>query len=142
MFTALRGCLLKSNILNAASAPVQPENKMVSSASKRHVPSNYLPIPLVLHSLLVLRLPALRILWLLWLLSMVVPALRSSLHRNRLPSSSAFHHVLDIRAMLEVLVEFADVAADILVGLEAERYDWNRVRSLCMLCATQKAYRE
>jgi hypothetical protein len=89
--------------------------------------------------LLILRLPALRILWLL--LSTIRPALRRpSLHRNLLPScsSSRLHHILHVRPVLEVLVEFANVAADVLVGLEAEGYDgdeaeagWSCVLVLC-----------
>jgi hypothetical protein len=43
------------------------------------------------------------------------------LHRNRL-SSTSFHHVLDVGSVLDVLVELADVAADVLVGLETK---WN-----------------
>ena len=46
------------------------------------------------------------------------------MHRNRL-SSTSFHHVLDVGSVFDVLVEFADVAADVLVGLEAEGNYWN-----------------
>ena len=45
-----------------------------------------------------------------------------------LPSSSAFHHVLHVRPVFEVLVEFADVAADVFVGAEAERNDWDEAK--------------
>jgi hypothetical protein len=72
----------------------------------------------------VLRLSTLRILRLLWVL--LIPPLRSSLHRNRLPSSSSFHHVLHVRSVAQILVELTYVAADVLVGLEAEGYDWRR----------------
>lgn len=73
------------------------------------------------HSSFVLRLSTLRILRLL--LWMLIPPLRSSLHRDRLPSSSSFHHVLDVRSVAQILVELTDMAADVLVGLEAEGYD-------------------
>jgi hypothetical protein len=88
--------------------------------------------------LLVLRLPALRILWLL--LSTVRPALRRpSLHWNLLPSCSAsrLHHVLHVRPVLEVLVEFADVAADVLVGLETEGYDGDEAEAICRVLASR-----
>jgi hypothetical protein len=105
----------------------QKKTKVVSSAlEKRHVCSNYLPLSLLsapmFHSSFVLRLSTLRILRLLWVL--LIPPLRSSLHRDRLPSSSSFHHVLHVRSVAQILVELTDVAADVLVGLEAEGYDW------------------
>jgi hypothetical protein len=46
------------------------------------------------------------------------------LHRNRL-SSTSFHHVLDVGSVFDVLVELADVAADVLIRFEAERDYWN-----------------
>ena len=70
---------------------------------------------------LVLRLSTLRILRLLWVL--LIPPLRSSLHRDLLPSSSSFHQVLHVRSVAQILVELTDVAADVLVRLEAERND-------------------
>ena len=72
---------------------------------------------------LVLRLSTLRILRLLWVLSLTPTLRRSSLHRHR-PSSTTFHHVLDVRSVAQILVELTDVAADVLVGLQAEGYDW------------------
>lgn len=90
------------------------------------ITSPFLPIFIsTIILLLVLRLPALRILRLLWVLSLIIPPLRSSLHRDRLPSSStsSFHHVLHVRSVAQILVELTDVAADVLVGLEAERND-------------------
>jgi hypothetical protein len=36
--------------------------------------------------------------------------------------------------VLEVLVEFADVAADVLVGLEAEGYDWDEAEAVVLAC--------
>lgn len=74
------------------------------------------------HTSFVLRLSTLRILRLLWVL--LIPPLRSSLHRDLLPSSSSLHHVLHVRSVAQILVELTDVAADVLVGLEAEGYDW------------------
>ena len=47
------------------------------------------------------------------------------MHRDRLPSSSSFHHVLHVRSVAQILVELTDVAADVLVGLEAEGNYWN-----------------
>ena len=76
------------------------------------------------HSSFVLRLSTLRILRLL--LWMLIPPLRSSLHRDRLPSSSSFHHVLHVRSVAQILVELTDVAADVLVGLEAKWNNWNK----------------
>jgi hypothetical protein len=49
------------------------------------------------------------------------------LHRNRL-SSTSFHHVLDVGSVFDVLVELADVAADVLVGLKAKWDDWNKTK--------------
>jgi hypothetical protein len=106
----------------------QKKTKVVSSAQKRRVCPNYFSLSLNVHILssFVLRLPTLRILRLLLLLRvLLIPPLRSSLHRYRLlPSSSAassFHHVLHVRSVAQILVELTDVAADVLVGLEAER---------------------
>jgi hypothetical protein len=70
---------------------------------------------------------------LILLLSTVCPALRRpSLHRNLLPScsSSRLHHILHVRPVLEVLVELANVAADVLVGLEAEGDDWDEAEAV------------
>lgn len=90
------------------------------------ITSPFLPIFIsTIVLLFVLRLPALRILRLLLrVLSLIVPPLRSSLHRNWLPSSSSLHHVLHVWSVAQILVELTDVAADVLVGLEAERNHW------------------
>jgi len=72
--------------------------------------------------LLVLRLSALCVLWVLYLLSLlpVAPALWPSLHWYLLSSSASLHHVLHVGSVLEVLVESADMAANIFVRLKAE----------------------
>jgi hypothetical protein len=49
------------------------------------------------------------------------------LHRNRLTSTS-FHHVLDVGPVFDVLIELANVAADVLVGLKAERYNGHETK--------------
>jgi len=80
----------------------------------------------------VLRLSTLRILRLL-LRVLLIPPLRSSLHRYRLLSScpsSSFHHVLHVRSVAQILVELTDVAADVFVGLEAK---WNNCEKLLVL---------
>ena len=46
------------------------------------------------------------------------------MHRNRL-SSTSFHHVLDVGPVFDVLVELANVAADVLIRFEAEGDHWN-----------------
>lgn len=120
---------------------------MVSSSSKNAV--FLLPItpptisqPGLLPFSLVLRLSALRILWLLrW---SRVPPLRPALHRNRLASSTSFHHVLNVRSVFDVLVEFADVAADVFVGLDAKGDNRNKTKrepfpSLIDACAVVTA---
>lgn len=57
------------------------------------------------------------------------PALRICLHRYLLPlpTSSSIHLVLDIWSEFDVLVEMADVAANVVVGLETKRYDGNLI---------------
>ena len=50
---------------------------------------------------------------------MPIPAM----HHDRRRSSSALHLLLHVGAVLDVLPEIADVAADLLVGLERERDD-------------------
>ena len=99
------------------------KTKVVSSALKRRICPNYLSLSLTVHVhfSFVLRLSTLRILrLLLWVL---IPPLRSSLHGYRLASPSSFHHILHVRSVAQILVELTDVAADVLVGLEAERND-------------------
>ena len=113
---------------------IHNKTKVVSSAQKLRVCPNYFSLSLNVHILssFVLRLPTLRILRLLWVL--LIPPLRSSLHRDRLPSSSSFHHVLHVRSVAQILVELTDVAADVLVGLEAEGYDWRITCQFPALC--------
>jgi hypothetical protein len=81
---------------------------------------------LLIHSSLVLRLSALHV---LLLLMSLVPSLRPSLHRDLLSATAAaascLHHVLHIRPVFDILVELTDVAADIVVGLQAEGNDGN-----------------
>jgi hypothetical protein len=55
----------------------------------------------------------------LLLLLLLPPLRRAILHRNRrLPG--VLHLLLDVRPLPDVLVEVADVAGDVVVGLEGE----------------------
>ena len=110
------------------------ENAMSVPINQLHLS---LPLNTHIHSSFVLRLSTLRILRLLLLWVLLIPPLRSSLHRYRLPScssSSSFHHVLHVRSVAQILVELTDVAADVLVGLEAEGYDWRITCQFPALC--------
>ena len=126
---------------DALPAPIQPEKNKSGIICPCKTPClSQLPLPFSLDihlpSSLVLRLSTLRILrLLLWTL---IPPLRSSLHRDRLPSSS-LHHVLDIRSVAQILVELTDVAPDVLVRLEAEGNDWEKVLVSCdsVVCSAQ-----
>jgi hypothetical protein len=50
----------------------------------------------------------------------VSTAIRAAHHDRRLLSSTPLHLLLHVRAVLDVLPEIADVAADLVVGFEAE----------------------
>lgn len=81
--------------------------KVVSSSFQTPKPlKEPLPRPDIPHALscllLVLRLSSLRVLWVLYLMSLLplAPALWSSLHWYLLSSSASFHHVLHVGPML------------------------------------------
>lgn len=59
----------------------------------------------------------------------VLPVTVSTMHHDRRLTSTALHLLLYVRAVLDILPEVADVAADFLVGLQRERN--NRYEAEC-----------
>ena len=95
---------------------------MVSQEALFHdvQPSRRTPIAQSVLLLLVLRLLLLRV------RIATVPALRRPILKRYLSLSlpgASFHLLLYVGSILDVLVEMADMAADVVVGFEAKRYD-------------------